>query len=178
MDRVCNYSTIIFASNVTVLILVAIVTDYWQHRCFDFDFLIKEIDERNVREKRNHQTIIPHHQHTNRTGYSRPVDTDSYLILHHRYFDDIDLDHPQWLFGQPRNYTILYEPPVLLQQHYIFTSAGKKLVIFDKIHLFTEYGSLFRDCLAVEGKSKLLKFNLCVKLGRIVEIIILVESQS
>lgn len=151
MDRVCKYSTILFAGNVTVLIVAAITTDYWQHRSFDFDLLIKKIDERNANSRLKHQRLLPHHVHTNRTKHSRPVATDSYLILHHRYIDDIDPVHPLLFHTVAANFSVHYEPPILLQQHFIFSSSGQKTVLSDKIYLFREYGSLFRDCLAIEG---------------------------
>ncbi len=54
LDRICQYSTIIFAGNVVVLIIVSITTDYWEFRGFD----LKSIRKIDMNPKTNAQKTI------------------------------------------------------------------------------------------------------------------------
>ena len=54
LDRICQYSTIIFAGNVVVLIIVSVATDYWEYRGFELKKIQKEIGE----VKKVHKTAI------------------------------------------------------------------------------------------------------------------------
>ena len=54
LDRICQYSTIIFAGNVVVLIIVSVATDYWEYRGIKLKKIQKEIGE----VKKVHKTAI------------------------------------------------------------------------------------------------------------------------
>ena len=54
LDRICQYSTIIFAGNVAVLIIVSVATDYWEYR----GFKLRDIEKEIGRVKKVHKTAI------------------------------------------------------------------------------------------------------------------------
>ena len=150
MDRLCQYSTIIFAGNVSVLLVVAIMTDYWEYRGFKSDPIVKKLPK-----------------NTNTTRIVFPKDTNSYVLL--RYFWDAkarsvrDPKFPGTNFED--------QPPALLHNYYsldnvifnITTWNGTHNVTYieeatrvhrheDIIVLFIQYGNLFRDCDSLESK--------------------------
>lgn len=148
MDRLCQYSTIIFAGNVSVLLVVAIMTDYWEYRGFK-SLAIK--------------TNLPR---TNTTHLIIPQDTDSYFII--RYFWDPRAKSrpPQF----PANISY-YEPPALLHRYEhtanvtrtvwayngidnvtVALSRPQTQKLEDDVILFVQYGNLFRDCDNLEGE--------------------------
>ena len=147
MDRLCQYSTIIYSGNVCVLLIVALSTDYWEYRFF---------------QQRVINISIPT---SNTTQLLRPTDTDTYLLL--RYFWDPDRDkfRPPTFPGTEAH----YQPPALLHRYYATRTVNVTYVNStdngtytqqqhqthkheDVIVLFTEYGNLFRDCDDLEGR--------------------------
>jgi hypothetical protein len=149
MDRICQYSTIIFAGNVSVLLIVAISTDYWEYRGFHL------------------ASIEPVLKMSNRTRLIYPADTDSYVLV--RYLRDADADRGT-LHPHSANLTI-YQPPGLLRKYYreyevrkrvTYVSGGNNVTVErverirhrsqDVLALFLQYGNLFRDCDNLEGK--------------------------
>ncbi|XP_062607951.1 uncharacterized protein LOC134269761 [Saccostrea cucullata] len=134
--QICNYSSLIFAGNVTVLLIVSMTTDYWEYRSFN-------------------QTMLKETLHkANQTEFDQPVDTNSYMSLwYKRKMLPILRDSVKK--------EILYQPPVLVEN---FFSVTKNISDSNKeksadIHsnmlaglvvLFEQYGNLFRDCDALE----------------------------
>ena len=149
MDRVCQYSTIIFAGNVVVLLLVALSTDYWRYHGFHTAGLL-------VKLAKNDQTKIV-----------QPHDTDTYTIV--RYFwDPSQAALP--LPSTEANHTY-YQPPLLLYRYERFVDEAyiarfsngthnvteirwrtKIVKMEDVLVIFLQYTNLFRDCDDLESK--------------------------
>ena len=140
MVQICNYSSLIFAGNITVLLIVSMTTDYWEHRAFNRTMI--------------NQTLF----HANFTQIKLPPDTKSYFIIWYK----------KSLLKAPVNqYTVetLYQPPMLARNYFqinenISSGNGQKhsanihsTLVAGMVVLFEQYGNLFRDCDALEGKS-------------------------
>jgi len=148
MDRVCQYSTIIFAGNVVVLILVALSTDYWRYHGF--------LENKTVRAK-----LVKALEKNDRTKLIIPHDTDTYVII--RYFWQEDqMETPLPTYAANETY---YQPPLLLKRYkkdyeelyhsLVFngTHNTSKLLTRQVTHwsqdtlvVFLQYTNLFRDC--------------------------------
>ena len=148
MDRICQYSTIIFAGNMSVLLFVSIITDYWEYRGFDVDFLLAQIPNTNMTKVYSSST------------------SNTYFRLRQNYKS-----------GGARASELMtseyYQPPALVTKEYYFTNASFERIIFngtdnvtevywelkrvafrDSVVLFVEYGNLFRNCDDLEGNLK------------------------
>lgn len=134
--QICNYSSLIFAGNVTVLLMVSMTTDYWEYRSFN-------------------QTMLKQHLHkANQTEFDEPVDTNSYLSLW--YKRKLLPTHKDLVKKE-----ILYQPPILVENYFSVSqniSHGTKHsadihsdMLAGMVVLFKQYGNLFRDCDALEG---------------------------
>ena len=162
MDRICQYSTIIFAGNVSVLLIVAISTDYWEYRGFRTADLIPHL-------KKMH----------NRLRLVFPSDTSSYFVV--KYYWDPPPVKTSIFATTPApkrekivaNYTLVYyQPPALLikklEDYIVFEDSihfdGEKNVtvsmptkktrpLEDKLVLYIQYTNLFRECDILEGRS-------------------------
>ena len=129
MDKLCQFSTIVFAGNVSILLIVAVTTDYWEYRAFNRTQII-----RNVSRAVNTSTVI------------QPYDTDSYMAI--RY----ERRHKP-LANVTRIWTELhYESPAAVFDYYKSGSDGRKVKYEVVIVLFLEYANLFRECHNLEGK--------------------------
>ena len=149
MDRICQYSTIIFAGNMSVLLFVSIITDYWEYRGFNIEHIAKG---------------IPKH---NGTKTLSPRDTNTYFLIRHTWA------------GSARAERMMtsehYQPPALLTREYYFRNVSMERVTFngtdniteiiwrtetvqyqDTLVLFVEYGNLFRNCDDLEGKDNVI----------------------
>ena len=150
LERICQYSTIIFAGNVTVLLIVAITTDYWEHRGFDRKEIVNRIGS------------------TNRTQVVFPPDTDSYFMIRYNRITRGNV-HPEPADILRGNETV-YQPPAIVHKHFAwhfenitvvnatnstpaeYEIRRVKIPTHDAIVLFEQYGNLFRDCDDLEGK--------------------------
>lgn len=137
MVSICKYSTLIFAGNVTVLLIVSMSTDYWEYRGFDMDSLNKTLRRSNT------TTVII------------PKDTRSYIKIHH--VRTKRTNNPAEAY--PFNVT-MYQPPILVHKYYSHNISQLPPDTLDNsswaaettIILFVQYGNLFRDCDNLEGK--------------------------
>lgn len=134
MAKICDYSSLIFTGNITVLLIVAMTTDYWEYRGFDFKRLVKNISNFNA------------------TKLIIPTDTDSYIQLKYESTQSKALPH--------LHLSVLYQPPVILQKYFYLedemrtnttSKTGREILASTNIILFVQYGNLFRDCDALEG---------------------------
>lgn len=147
MVQICNYSSLIFAGNVTVLLIVSMTTDYWEYRGFNSTML-------NI-------SLFG----ANNTELMRPADTNSYMELWYKR---------KFVYNTMARYhnETLYEPPIFARNFFHKHGQGKTNNTTPKlpglnymrsgnIHehmkagvviLFQQYGNLFRDCDALEGK--------------------------
>ena len=159
MDRVCQYSTIIFAGNVSVLLLVSVMTDYWEYRGFKEDYIISNLPRFNGTE-------ITYLEHTN-----------TCFILHHKWYNKT---HPRLKIPRDNLTRVTYfQPPAILHKYFYFNEtvehrydvtaavgAGgatglhnvsravnvtRKMPYDDYLVLYREYGNLFRNCDDLEG---------------------------
>lgn len=149
MVQICNYSSLIFAGNVTVLLIVSMTTDYWEYRGFNTTAL--------------NLTLAG----VNHTELLRPADTTSYIKIWYKR---------KYVFSTIGKYPneTLYEPPIFATNFFpgqtskahpmMSTNMSKTSPQTQKrssdIHsdlkagmmvLFWQYGNLFRDCDALEG---------------------------
>ncbi|CAH1795517.1 unnamed protein product [Owenia fusiformis] len=165
MDRLCQYSTIIFAGNITVLLIVAISTDYWEHRYFDFS-IINETVSKQRQIKADNKTML-----------LQPRDTRSYFYIN---YSRVRLHHPTT--GLENGST--YEPPAYMTKVVVDCDAPTTeapQVVFPirtthatilngtnvtapepqwrnetgSIYFFSQYGNLFRDCDDLEGAVRI-----------------------
>ena len=150
MDRVCQYSTIIFAGNVSVLLLVSIMTDYWEYRCFKEEDIIKNLPPANG-------TVVTHLKHTN-----------TCFILHHKWYNrtrpNLRIPRDQLLSDT------YFQPPAILHKWYYYetkverrydvigqhnvsrdVNVTRRMPYDDYLILYREYGNLFRNCDDLEG---------------------------
>lgn len=143
MAKICDYSSLIFTGNITVLLIVAMTTDYWEYRGFDFKRLIKDISSFNA------------------TKLIVPTDTDSYIQLKYESKQSKALSQLRL--------SVLYQPPVILQKYFYLeddkhknssNEARKEILATTNVILFVQYGNLFRDCEALEGISFILNLYL------------------
>ncbi|KAL3856765.1 hypothetical protein ACJMK2_011485 [Sinanodonta woodiana] len=133
MVQICDYSSLIFAGNITVLLILALATDYWEYRSFDKDKVIQEVSEMN-------DTFI-----------LEPTDTKSYFQI--RYICSRKADS-----GQRLGLTLsesLYHPPIFVKIYRESvnitsdppkTPGGSLPYVQYEMEIFLQYGNLFRDC--------------------------------
>lgn len=161
MDRICQYSTIIFAGNVSVLLIVAISTDYWEYRGFKTEELIPKLKKMHTRLK-----------------LFFPKDTNSYFVV--KYYWDPPPVKTSIFATTPipkkeeivANYTLVYyQPPVVLMKKIeefietefsqqfdgknnitVGTPVRKKRSVEDSLVLYVQYTNLFRECDILEGR--------------------------
>jgi hypothetical protein len=135
--QICNYSSLIFAGNITVLLIVSMTTDYWEYRSFNQTML--------------NETLYM----ANQTEFDEPIDTDSYVSL---WYKRKMLPKRKDSFKKE----VLYQPPILVENYFSVTtniseSPEKKSadihsdMLAGMVVLFEQYGNLFRDCDALEG---------------------------
>ena len=149
MDRICQYSTIIFSSNVAVLLIVSVITDYWEYRGFDLDRIVSSIEP------------------TNRTAVTDPGDTNSYIEINY-YWDLTARRRPPPPGIQKVTH---YQSPALVYKYFYLETYAVNRSRYDRcgnvteevtlthvhrwqdiIVLYTQYGNLFRECDSLEGQ--------------------------
>ncbi|XP_033753659.1 uncharacterized protein LOC117337019 [Pecten maximus] len=150
MVQICNYSSLIFAGNVTVLLIVSMTTDYWEYRGFN--------------STRLNMSLFG----ANNTELMRPADTNSYMELWYKR---------KYVYNTMAHYhnETLYEPPIFARNFFHkhpqdrTNISGPRAVQHGprrsgNIHehmkagvviLFQQYGNLFRDCDALEEGVRL-----------------------
>lgn len=139
--RICDYSSLIFTGNTTVLLIVALTTDYWEYRNFDRERILKMITE------------------SGRTEIILPFDTDSYFQI------KVKSNYTSVVI-EPRKvslvkYEAFYHGPLfLIRRFYQHFDENVTQTEELELNLFEEYGNLFRDCDSLEGKiSSNLQFD-------------------
>lgn len=149
VDRICNYSSIIFALNVWVLLLVALLTDYWEYRGFKFEDIAKQV------------TI------TNKTQHYFPLDTNSYYVI--KYFWDsaasktelpdgpgheVHYQSPSFVNKYFKMVNVTYEEVACINRLNITVKKTRQELrnFEESIILYYQYGNLYRDCEALEGE--------------------------
>ena len=145
MDRICQYSTIIFAGNMSVLLFVSIMTDYWEYRGFNQDYVIKkiaEIDEAEIDYLEHTNTCFIMRHWYNREKPNVPINITSVnqppAILHqYRYLDNVSVTH--YSFNGTHNVSVQTKEEQLFKYK-------------DELVMYTEYGNLFRNCDDLEGR--------------------------
>lgn len=133
MVQVCNYSSLIFAGNVTLLLIVSMSTDYWEYRQFNSTMLNQSLSK------------------TNNIEIVKPSDTSSYMELWYR--------RRKYVGSRKFIYQVdtLYQPPILAKNYFLqnywhkFSRNMTTPPDVVTVYLFTQYGNLFRDCDALEG---------------------------
>ncbi len=144
---------IILASNICVLLIVSVTTDYWEYRGFQQ----KEIETKVKR-------CQPH----NSTTLIDPGDTDSYLQI--QYYWNPRAKRQKKPAGTKK--VLHYQPPALVYKYYYVRNHTFNVTYYDKddnyteqitetrIHrwqdtiiLYVQYGNLFRECDSLEGKT-------------------------
>jgi len=142
MVKICNYSSLIFAGNVTVLLIVSMTTDYWEYRGFNSTLL-----NSTLHKIKNAEIMVPR-------------DTKSYIQLWYKrkHIDSVDNEEEE----EPLlHQETLYQPPIFVSNYFkndnTHIQQKKSSVITSNLEggmvvLFQQYGNLFRDCDALEGK--------------------------
>lgn len=142
MVKICNYSSLIFAGNVTVLLIVSMTTDYWEYRGFNSTLL--------------NLTLF----HTKSVEIMLPPDTKSYVLLWYKRKNVHTVNDKHGLALQKET---LYEPPIYVKNYFrsdivndndnenMQSAMISSNLEAGMIVLFQEYGNLFRDCDALEG---------------------------
>jgi hypothetical protein len=141
MVKICNYSSLIFAGNVTVLLIVSMTTDYWEYRGFNSTLL-----NSTLHKIKNAEIMVPR-------------DTKSYIQVWYKrkHIDRVDNEEEEPLLHQET----LYQPPIFVSNFFkndkTHLQQKKSSVITSNLEggmvvLFQQYGNLFRDCDALEGK--------------------------
>lgn len=149
-------SSLIYTINVTILLIIAISTDYWEYRGFDFVHLFRVVST------------------SNRTKIIVPRDTNSYLQI--LYFYPNHFPNSQTAEIPTYNVTF-YQSPILVRKYYFnYTNTPEKYLattedsyVLDpyldmcEIVIYLQYGNLFRDCEDLESKCEVIE-NILVKL--------------
>ena len=143
MDRICQYSTIIFAGNVSILLLVSVSTDYWQYRGVSREHLLRHLPPQNGTE-------VSWLRHTN-----------TCILLRHKWYNRT---HPHLRIAREHlDVDTYYQPPVLLNKSFFFNvtvqsktdtdlnittlvNVSRRQPYEDVLVLYTEYGNLMRNC--------------------------------
>ncbi|CAI9739262.1 XP_014769674.1PREDICTED: uncharacterized protein LOC106868767 [Octopus vulgaris] len=137
-------SSLIYTINVTILLIIAISTDYWEYRGFDFVRLFRVVST------------------SNRTKIIVPRDTNSYLQI--LYFYPNHFPNSQTAEIPTYNVTF-YQSPILVRKYYYnYTNTPEKYLattedsyVLDphldmcEIVIYLQYGNLFRDCEDLEN---------------------------
>ena len=149
MVKICNYSSLIFAGNVTVLLIVSMTTDYWEYRGFNSTLL-----NSTLHKIKNAEIMVPR-------------DTKSYIQLWYKrkQIDSVDNEEEE----EPLlHQETLYQPPIFVSNFFkndnTHIQQKKSSVITSNLEggmvvLFQQYGNLFRDCDALEGKLHHISFS-------------------
>ena len=142
MNKLCQFSTIVFAGNVSILLIVSVTTDYWVYRGFQRNSILA-----NVRQSNTTQFVIP-------------FATESYFAIRYYWRPMAGKDH-----GKTRRHnhrTLHYQSPAALVNYFYVenvtsandTETTTRFVKYeDLIVLFVQYGNLFRECHNLEGTS-------------------------
>ena len=139
MNKLCQFSTIVFAGNVSILLIVSVTTDYWVYRGFQ-----RAIIQSSIRQ-------------SNTTQFVKPLATESYFAV--RYFwRPMAKRHETPLASRHR--TLHYQSPAAVVNYFYVenvTSSNdtetttRRVKYEDLIVLFVQYGNLFRECTNLEG---------------------------
>ena len=139
MNKLCQFSTIVFAGNVSILLIVSVTTDYWVYRSFQRNSILS-----NVRQSNTTQFVIP-------------FATDSYFAIRYLWRP---VAHGGSKLRRHSHRTLHYQPPAAVVNYFYVenvtsvndTETRTRLVKYeDLIVLFVQYGNLFRECHNLEG---------------------------
>ncbi|XP_063446230.1 uncharacterized protein LOC134725893 isoform X1 [Mytilus trossulus] len=145
MVKICNYSSLIFAGNVTVLLIISMTTDYWEYRGFNSTLL-----NSTLFQTKNAEIMLPR-------------DTKSYTLLWYKRKNIKKFNNEKKSLLQQET---LYQPPIFVSNFFRLDTENtsmqkqKSSIITSELEggmvvLFQEYGNLFRDCDALEAGVRL-----------------------
>lgn len=151
---ICDNGGIIFVGNTTVLLIIALMTDYWEYRGIDRDQVINAIETNNLK-----------------TEVVLPFDTNSYIQI--RTFSNRTENRTIENFDYCIDTCFSYHAPVFVVKHLLSVMSNKtsdynsdekesimqrtdhfnasNVLWKHEINLFNQYGNLFRDCDDIEG---------------------------
>lgn len=124
MVNLCDYSTVIYAGNVSVLLVIAICTNYWSYR----EFYNGKIEE-----------LI---KSSNQTQLEKPYDTSTYLLIRKTFHDRSA--YSTRLPSLTERISI-YQPPIIIYKLFEPFLNTTRLIELD-IVVFSHYGNLYKDC--------------------------------
>lgn len=132
MVSVCDYSSLIFAGNLTVLMILSLTTDYWEYRTFDRDKILK-----HMKTIHSVKVVVPR-------------DTESYIQL---WTEEVEI---ALLTDVHVPEQLLYHPPLFVRTVFatVRNASSSEAWLFQirhEITLFLQHGNLFRDCDELEG---------------------------
>ena len=132
-----------------VLLIVSVITDYWEYRGFELEKIMASIEP------------------TNRTALTDPEDTDSYIKID--YYWDLRARTQPLPVGCQK--TTHYQSPALVYKYFYLETYSANRTYYDgcdnvteqvtvtRVHrwqdiivLYVQYGNLFRECDSLEGE--------------------------
>ena len=134
MVKICNYSTLIISGNITVLLIVSILTDHWIYKGFKIENLKSEF-------RRLHGVAI-----------NIPLDTKSYIEM--VFVTETQKDDPK-----TGDVIVHYLPPLYID---IWTNGSAEtggVQLVTHVVLFQQYGNIYRECDDLEGRSIMLYYS-------------------
>ncbi|KAL4239548.1 hypothetical protein ACF0H5_000360 [Mactra antiquata] len=127
--KICDYSSLIFAGNTTVLLIVSLSTDYWEFRSFNKDVLLQI-----AKETKGCEVVLP-------------SDTDSYFQI----IITVQTNCTEGMASRS-----MYQAPLFMVQHYCYdANMTFPSVNYHVLSFFQQYGNLFRDCDNLENAVRL-----------------------
>jgi len=136
--EICGHGGLIFVANTTVLLFLALMTDYWEYRTFNVDVVLRTL----MKDKSIEVEV--------------PFDTNSYVrikIESNTSFRGVQSKKSNTTTIRNR----MYQAPAFLvksteqKDNNSGTNMSNIRVILE-ISIFKQYGNLFRDCDDVECK--------------------------
>ncbi|WAR02779.1 hypothetical protein MAR_009337 [Mya arenaria] len=133
--QICDYSSLIFVGNTTVLLILALTTDYWEYRKFNIGQVVTSLAA------------------TNEARVEVPVDTNSYIQI--RTFKNIS-QNTSAITSDPFSESV-YHAPAFMVKRTVWGGKSERgnqskdthhsfIQIRHEINIFQQYGNLFRDC--------------------------------
>lgn len=131
--RICDYSSLIFTGNTTVLLILALTTDYWEYRTFNKEKILQMVQESKM------------------TRVFLPFDTDSYFQI--KLFPNITDISSLAGYNEIRTDSFYHAPLFLVRRYFQLPDNSTNEFIEEfELDMFQQYGNLFRDCDSLEGK--------------------------
>ncbi|XP_053388592.1 uncharacterized protein LOC128551700, partial [Mercenaria mercenaria] len=133
--KICDYSSLIFTGNTTVLLILALTTDYWEYRTFDKNKIIEMVND------------------STGTQIVLPFDTDSYFQI--KILPNLTIATSLSRFSLMKSESHYHAPLFFIRRYFqgpeMNTSEQNFILEELELDLFEQYGNLFRDCDSLEG---------------------------